>query len=143
MSINRSRREKNPDNGAPLPRFKLRSSGADNVAGREPAVIQGPRLVAEQREEKPTFRAPQPSPSENMPPAPMKATNEPELLVPTNTIKPMDSLRKNAEPASTSGNPLRGDAVQPAVFEEESPTTVNEGGPSPASGAVRSNPLRR
>jgi hypothetical protein len=29
------------------------------------------------------------------------------------------------------------------VFEETSETTIDEGGPSPASGAVRSNPLRR
>jgi hypothetical protein len=143
MSMNRSRPERNQNNSAPLPRFKLRSSGADNVAGREPAVIQGPRLVADEREDMPKFTAPQPRPAETMPLAPMKATSEPELLIPTNTVKPMDTIRKNVEPASTSGNPLRGDFVQPAVFEEESPAMTHEGGPSPASGAVRSNPLRR
>jgi hypothetical protein len=126
-----------------LPRFKLRSSGADNVAGREPAVIQGPRLVADERNETPKFTAPQPRPTETTLPASMKSASEPELLIPTNTIKPMDGPRQGAEPASTSGNPLRSESVQPAVFEEESPATASEGGPSPASGAVRSNPLRR
>ncbi|MCC7087363.1 MAG: hypothetical protein IT427_20365 [Pirellulales bacterium] len=145
MGSTKLRRESNPIGHVATPRLKLRYSDAEGFARYEPSGIHQSRIVAEHREEsRPVFQTAEQRRPGLTPARPVAAAVEPDLLQPSMANStPNQFPAEGAESRAASGNPLRSGGVRAATFEEEISTTVNEGGPSPASGAVRANPLRR
>jgi hypothetical protein len=143
MGSNRAPRGSAPRNSESLPRLKLRNTGADNVARRGTPAVPGTRLVANHREAVPPSSAARSSRVIPVSRQPAIMPSEPELFAPSPTSMPLNALRTDDEAKSTSDNPLRSGVVQAAAFEEEGPAPIDEGGPSPGSGAVSANPLRR
>jgi hypothetical protein len=143
MGSNRRLREANPRNPAALPRLKLRSSGADNVAEGDALRFQRPRVAADERNDRATYDSVHLPRHSSPRQQPTIMPREPELLMPPSPSKPLHVNNVNDEQQTTSANPLRSGVIQASVFEEDEPNAIEEGGPSPASGAARVNPLRR
>lgn len=126
-----------------LPRLKLRTMGADNVAGREALPIQGPRLINDEREESTFSTAIKLRRMNDEPKRSSSVLGEPELLVPSTPVKPLERSSDATECKSTSTNPLRSGVVSAAIFEEGMSKVTNEHRSSSNSKPLQTNPLRR
>ena len=149
LALNGPRHVSNHSAGA-LPRLKLQTQGADNVAGLEPPMESGPSLTAGAASPSAAtngIRLRRGSPPPQLPK--IQVSGEPELLNPGPSLRPVEPEVKVDAPAEkklelkmSSANPLRNSVVQASAIEDATSEFFADGGPSPSSATI-TNPLRR
>jgi hypothetical protein len=137
-----------PQGGVPrgpgaLPRLKLKTMGSDNVAGREALPAEGLRLMHDEQVVPTNSSAMKLRRMSNESRRPMDVSGEPELLVPSTTIKAIDRSSSESEAPSSSINPLRSGVIHAAAFEEGSLNTLPDRVDLDSKISLQKNPLRR